>query len=156
MENYADSITAERVRRVIQDVPDAKDEALREGLGGTFSYFELGQAIDPEELLSGKHLPPYKELARYVFYTATGEEFRPEAVDESRWFIGESREYEVYLIYKPDVEALTWPSAPDRGPPKRKKPRLVFAPARFLSDKYTEEYRIEYAQLPYEIYRTRG
>ncbi|WP_026962300.1 site-specific DNA-methyltransferase [Alicyclobacillus herbarius] len=161
MEEYADRITAERVRRVIRGVPGAKDEALREGLGGTFSYFELGQAIDPEGLLTGEHLPPYKELARYIFYTATGEEFRPEAVDESRWFIGESREYEVYLIYKPDVEALkslalTLEFVQGLGTPKSKKRRLVFAPARFLSDKYMEEYQIEYAQLPYEMYRARG
>lgn len=31
-ENIADSITAERVRRVIQGIPDAKDEVLRDGL----------------------------------------------------------------------------------------------------------------------------
>ena len=33
-EDYADKITAERVRRVIKGVPSAKDEKLREGLGG--------------------------------------------------------------------------------------------------------------------------
>ena len=38
-EGYADSITAERVRRVIKGVPGAKDDALKAGLGGTFSYF---------------------------------------------------------------------------------------------------------------------
>ena len=41
-ENIAERITAERVRRVIKGVPKAKDENLRKGLGGTFSYFELG------------------------------------------------------------------------------------------------------------------
>ncbi|MCL6441861.1 MAG: site-specific DNA-methyltransferase [Alicyclobacillus sp.] len=161
MEDYADRITAERVRRVIRGALGAKDEALREGLGGTFSYFELGQAIEPEGLLTGEFLPSYMELARYVFYTATGEEFRPEAVDESRWFIGESREYEVYLMYQPDVEALkslalNLEFAQGLGELKSKKRRLVFAPAWFLTDKYMEEYRIEYAQLPYEMYRTRG
>jgi adenine-specific DNA-methyltransferase len=37
-EDYADSITAERVRRVINGVPGARDAALREGLGGSFTY----------------------------------------------------------------------------------------------------------------------
>ena len=37
-EDYADSITAERVRRVIRGIPKTKDEKLREGLGGSFVY----------------------------------------------------------------------------------------------------------------------
>ena len=42
-EDYADSITAERVRRVIKGVPTAKDEALKKGLGGTFSLLRTGE-----------------------------------------------------------------------------------------------------------------
>ena len=49
-EDYADTITAERVRRVIQGVPSAKDDALKAGLGGTFSYFELGRPMRQESL----------------------------------------------------------------------------------------------------------
>ena len=45
-ENICGSITAERVRRVIKGVPGAKDEALRAGLGGTFSYFRLGRELE--------------------------------------------------------------------------------------------------------------
>ena len=44
-ENICESITAERVRRVIQGVANAKDENLRAGLGGTFSYFRLGKEL---------------------------------------------------------------------------------------------------------------
>ncbi len=43
-EDYADSITAERVRRVITGVPHARDRSLRQGLGGTFSYCRLGES----------------------------------------------------------------------------------------------------------------
>ena len=46
-EDYADSITAERVRRVIKGVPDARDETLRVGLGGSFTYCTLGDPIEP-------------------------------------------------------------------------------------------------------------
>ena len=37
-EDYADTITAERVRRVIKGVPNARDKSLQEGLGGSFTY----------------------------------------------------------------------------------------------------------------------
>ena len=154
--DISDEITAERVRRVINGVPEAKDDALREGLGGSFSFFDLGRAITLEDLLSGKHLPSYAELARYVFYTATGEEFDETKVDEARGFIGESKTHRVYLLYVTDVEklknlalTLDWAKALRGGKGKR---RLVFAPTKYLDQDHLDKYRIDYAQLPYEIY----
>jgi adenine-specific DNA-methyltransferase len=66
-EDYADTITAERIRRVIKGIPAAKDGTLKNGLGGTFSYYELGKPLEITNILEGKDLPEYKELARYVF-----------------------------------------------------------------------------------------
>ena len=71
-EDYVGSITAERVRRVVKGVPKAKDPSLKAGLGGTFSYFKLGEPMRHESLLDGSHLPEYEALASYVFFTATG------------------------------------------------------------------------------------
>lgn len=160
MEDYADSITAERVRRVIQGVPNAEDEALKRGFGGTFSFFRVGAAIDVQGLLTGENLPPYIELARYVFYTATGEAFDPSKVDESRFYIGSSSKYDVYLVYKPDLSflktaAINLEFAEGLGPYQGKK-RLVFAPMKYLDEYYLEKYQIEFAQLPYEIFRFKG
>jgi len=155
-EDYADKITAERVRRVIKGVPNAKDDNLKKGLGGTFSYFELGKAIELESILSGDGLPTYEELARYIFYTATGEEFDPKAMNEKKHFVGESRNYEVYLFYAPDIEklkniALTLDRAKSIGKPVEKR-RLVFAPTKYLDQAHLDELRIDFAQLPFEIY----
>ncbi|MCL0097777.1 site-specific DNA-methyltransferase [Dehalococcoidia bacterium] len=156
-EGYADKITAERMRRVIKGVPNAKDEKTRQGLGGTFSYFELGDPIEMESILEGDKLPSFLDLARYVFYTATGEEFEPKKVDEKRNFIGDSNKYEVYLFYKPDIEylkatALTLERAKGLGPYNDKR-RLVFAPSKYLDTDYLLKYRVDYCQLPFEIYK---
>ena len=67
-EDYADSITAERVRRVIDGVPGARDPALREGLGGSFTYCGLGDPIELDGMLSGETLPPYPALAAYLLH----------------------------------------------------------------------------------------
>ena len=56
-EDYADTITAERVRRVINGVPGARDESLREGLGGSFAYCTLGEPMEIEGMLTGEALP---------------------------------------------------------------------------------------------------
>ena len=159
-EDYADKITAERVRRVIRGVPKAKDEDLKKGLGGTFSYFELGKPIEASGILSGKNLPSYLELARYVFYTATGQDFDEKKLDEKRSFIGQTKEREVYLIYKPDVEylkktALTLDAARSLGPLNGKR-RLVFAPAKYLDQDQLAQFRIDFSQLPFEIYKLAG
>ena len=164
-EDYANKITAERVRRVIKGMPGAKDEKVKNGLGGSFSFFELGEPIELESILEGSRLPSYLDLARYVFYTATSEEFLPEQVDEDKHFIGESKDYEVYLFYKPDLTylkstALTLEIAKGLGEHTGKK-KLVFAPTKYLDLNDSELLAkhglkgIEYCQLPFEIYRLR-
>jgi len=155
-EDYAGRITTERVHRVIKGVPKAKDENLKRGLGGSFSYFELGKPIELESILSGNRLPSYRELARYIFYTATGEEFGEKALNEKKHFIGESRNYKVYLFYEPDIAklkniALTLDRAKSIGKPGEKR-RLVFAPTKYLDQAHLDELRIDFAQLPFEIY----
>ena len=156
-EDYANTITAERVRRVIKGVKTDKNENLKNGTGGTFSYFQLGEPIEMESLLRGKNLPTYTEFARYVFYTATGEEFNEKTINEKTGFIGESRNYEVYLLYKPDVEwlkrnALTLEICQSMSKFKRKQ-RLVFAPCKYIDDETCQNFRIDFQQLPYEIFR---
>ncbi|MDO9155167.1 MAG: site-specific DNA-methyltransferase, partial [Paludibacter sp.] len=157
MEEYANSTTAERVRRVIKGVKTAKSELLKKGTGGSFSYFELGDTIEMESLLRGKNLPSFTEFARYLFYTATGEEFHEKAINEKTGFIGESKNYEAYLFYKADIDwlkknALTLELC--KSLPKFKnKQRLVFAPAKYVDDHTLLDYRIDFCQLPYEIYR---
>jgi len=154
-EDYADSITAERVRRVIQGVPASKDPALKAGLDGTFSYFELGDPMRRYAILDGSSLPTYEKLAGYVFFTATGEEFEPEKIDQANWFIGSSQLHDLFLIYADDITALKdlalttevadkWPSSDRR--------KLVFAPTKYMDPEFLHRYRITFQQLPFEIY----
>ena len=156
-EEYADAITAERVRRVIKGVPSAKDEALREGLGGTFSYFKLGKPMRKESMLERGKLPSYERLAAYIFFTATGEEFDAAKMRPERHFIGRSRNYDVFLIYTDDFEqlkdmALTMDVA--RKLSRAKRPKLVFAPTKYLDQEFLHQYGITFQQLPFEIYET--
>jgi len=158
MEDYADTITAERVRRVIKGVPTAKNELIKEGLGGTFSYFDLGNPIETEAILKGNNLPSYLELARYVYYTATGEQFDESKLDESKKFVGTSSHFDVYMYYKPDIEylkqtALTLNIARELRANAGVKSLLVFAPTKYVETGELEELKIDFCQLPFEIYK---
>jgi adenine-specific DNA-methyltransferase len=158
-EAYADTLTAERVRRVIQGVPGAKDPALQAGLGGSFTYCTLGPSFEEQSLFEGG-LPAYREMARFVFFTATGEQLDESSIDETHHYLGESTRYSVYLIYQPDVEylkrtpldlhfAMDLPANPA-------KPRLVIASHKYLDENRMAEYAIEFCQLPFGIYRYRA
>ena len=157
-EDYADKITAERIRRVSKGVPNAKDENLRKGLGGAFSYYELGPEIEMDKILEGKDLPAYEELARYAFFTATGENWSKTKLDKKKYYIGPSSTFETFLLYEPDKEklkdlALNLDFATEINNRFPNKQKLVFAPACFMEEYTLKEFGIRFAQLPFEIYR---
>lgn len=156
-EELADKLTAERVRNVINGVPSSGDDDLQKGLGGSFSFAEVGHPMQLEAMLRADKLPSYGDLASYVFYTATGEDFDASHVNRKTGFIGESAQFDVYLFYEPSLDylkatALTLDMA--RSLPKGSgKKRLVFAPTKYLDSIHLDEFRIEFCQLPFEIYK---
>ncbi len=157
-EDYADKLTAERVRRVSKGVKGAKDEKLKKGLGGTFSFYELGKPIDIDKMLEGDDLPSYANLAHYAFFTATGETFNPKKMKEKEYYIGSSSTYEVFMLYAPDAAklrelALNLDFAQQIEKKFPGKAKLVFAPACFLEEFDLRDRNIRFAQLPFEIYR---
>ena len=105
-EDYVDSITAERVRRVIAGVPSAKDASLQAGLGGAFSYFKLGGRCAGSRCSMNRSCRTTRSWPATVFFTATGQEFEPEKIDKQTGFIGSNGLYDVFLIYEADVEKL--------------------------------------------------
>jgi hypothetical protein len=159
MEDYAEKITAERVRRVIKGVPDSKKETLRNGLGGTFSYFELGEEIEYNQFLTkADKYPSWEELARFVFFTSTGEQLDLSKCDPSRNYVGESLRHTVWLFYKPDHNWLrsngfTLNHAEELPRAPAGKRNLVFAPMKYVDDDSLYYLKVDYLQLPYEIYR---
>lgn len=157
-QDYADTVTAERLRRVIKGVAAATDADLKKGYGGTFSYFDLGDSLESEKLLAGKNLPTYPEMARYVFYAATGQEFDAKKIFEKDHYIGSDATRDVFLIYKPDsaylrTAALTLDIARSlKSKPGRRK--IVFAPTKYLDQEQLDELGIDFAQLPYDLYKS--
>ncbi len=162
-EDYANKITAERVRRVIKGVKGAKDETLRKGLGGSFTYCTLGEELSEDKMLTGESLPDYETLAAHIFWTATGEtlhSFKP----REDWFIGESTRFRVYLVYKPDPAFLKSNDSALTGDLADKiakrhtagKKILVYAPSVFVGRKELVEKGIVFCQLPWTIHQRMG
>jgi len=157
-EDYADSVTAERVRRVIRGVPTAKNTQLKEGLGGSFAYCTLGEAIDVDSLLEGDELPSFADLASYLLHTATGISASTQDLqtsDEGGHFYS-NNETDYYLIYEPSLEFLRSGDAAlnlERAERirDRERPAVVFAAAKFISQSELSKMGITFCQLPYEL-----
>jgi len=163
-EDYAHTVTAKRVRRVIKGVSSAKNENLKEGLGGTFAFCELGRELNIENMLRGKNLPDYDVLARHVAYTATGATMDKIRPGKDHYF-GETPDYRLHMIYRPDLKflrskesALTELVAERIGKAARNKNKtaLVFAPWKFISQKDLSKEGVTFCQLPYAIHQMFG
>jgi adenine-specific DNA-methyltransferase len=143
---------------VVSGERNVKERA--EGLGGSFTYCTLGEPLDLDKLLTGENLPSYEALGAWAFHTATGEALKPERIDPAQWFLGESVGYFVWLVYKPDLDflkssaaALTLKLAETITQAKTGKHHLVFAPAKFAPNKTLLPMGVEYAPLPFALYR---
>ncbi len=161
-EDYADEVTAERIRRVIAGVDGVRDESLREGLGGTFTFCTLGERTSGNGMLSGESLPSFDDLAAWLVHSATGLSIGTEDLatrDENGLiFSDDSRDY--YLIYEPDIEwlqtnesVLTAPRAEAIGAMCRERDRsaVVFATARYIPQDELKDMRVMFAQLPFAV-----
>lgn len=103
--NICEKVTAGRVRRVISgysyQTQKGKTEKV-EGLGGRFSYVQLGKALFGEYRDLGKKLPAYEELAKYIFYTEASRDFDKKALNAKTGKIGERGSTSYYLLYTPN------------------------------------------------------
>lgn len=85
--DYAENVTAERIRRVIGGY--GKGSTYTPGTGGDFSFYELGCPL----LIDGGLNPdvPVDRVREYIWFTETGETFQPGATGVHRDFLGRSR-----------------------------------------------------------------
>ena len=132
------------------------------GLGGSFTYCTLGDPVELDKLLTGETLPPYEGIGAALFHMATNRALDLEGVREADCYLGEADGQHVWLIYQPDLEwlkspdaALTLTRAMAFAAADPEKRHLVFAPARYVSQKMLAEQSIpvEFVPLPFALYR---
>jgi adenine-specific DNA-methyltransferase len=103
--NICEKITTERVRRVIKGysykTQTGKTEKVA-GLGGEFSYVRVDEKLMGEYRDLGKKLPGYEEVARYIYFTETSQNFDASKLDPATGKIGEWKNTSYYLLYSPE------------------------------------------------------
>lgn len=146
MMDYADSITAERVKRVIDGYGEGKKATP--GTGDGFAFYELG-----ETLLNGEYLNenvPLEKIREYVYFTETKQSVTDKA--DEPYFLGGHYGTAYYFYYdKNEVTAL------DRDFLHTVKTKadsyVIYADKCFLSDEELEKLHITFKKIPRDITR---
>ncbi|MXX90807.1 MAG: site-specific DNA-methyltransferase [Boseongicola sp. SB0677_bin_26] len=137
-------------------------EERAEGLGGSFTYCTLGDPVELDRVLRGETLPTYDAIGSVLFHMATARALDPNVMRESEFHLGATEGQHVWLIYRPDLDwlkspeaALTLKRAKEFAETDPEARHLVFAPARYVSQKMLAEQNIpvEFVPLPFALYR---
>ena len=143
MDAYADTITAERVKRVIKGYGDS------EGIPGDFSYYEIG-----EPLLEGDVLNPrvaVEQIRSYIWYMETRQPYQKPAADNEA-FLGQENGTAYYFHYDPaqrrllDEEFL-------RSITTRAEHYVIYADECLLSEAFLQKHAITFKKIPRDIAR---
>lgn len=99
MEDYAESITAERVKRVIDGYSNVP------GTGGSFNFFKLGESIFKENGMLNESIK-IEKICAYIWYMETrqiiDQDFK---LNVNNYFLGTFQEVDYYFYY--EVNAIT-------------------------------------------------
>lgn len=148
MMDYAETITAERVRRVIDGYGTGKNAV--DGTGGDFTFYDLGEVL----LLPDGNLNESvgtDRIREYVWYMETKTPLR--AVDsDNPYYLGESRGTGYYFFY--EKEALTTLNFDFLSTiTEQAEGYLIYADLCTIPDEELKKYNITFKKIPRDIAR---
>ena len=158
--DYAETITAERVRRVIDGY--GEDSKAVEGTGGSFAFYELGDTIyDPQTGLLNDNADT-EQIRRYIWYSETNTPYHsPKDCwdDASRvvsmhhpYLLGRKDGTNYYFYYKRGEETVL-----DRAflntftPADQAEQYIIYADCCRLSREFMQTHHITFKQIPRDI-----
>ena len=96
MMDYADSITAERVKRVIRSYGEGKNAV--EGTGGNFSFYDLGEPLLVGDCLNEAVAP--EKIQEYIWFMETKQPYAPPS-GGNPYYHGKHNSTGYYFYYEP-------------------------------------------------------
>ena len=96
MMDYADSITAERIKRVIRGYGEGKNAV--EGTGGNFSFYDLGEPLLVGDCLNEAVAP--EKIREYIWFMETKQPYAPPS-GGNPYYLGKHNSTGYYFYYEP-------------------------------------------------------
>ena len=144
MEDYAESITAERVKRVINGYGD------KEGTSGRFDYYELGQTLFLENDLLNEEVP-LEKIREYVWFSETKSPYKEtNSIEES--LLGTTNTTAYYFFYCKD-KVTTLDDSFLRTIKTKAEQYIIYADICLLDESLMQKYHIIFKKIPRDITR---
>lgn len=146
LEDYAEDITAERVKRVISGY--GIDNKKIEGTKGDFSYYELGKPL----FLVNNNLNEEVELEKiqeYVWYSETKSKYEPQ---NEAYLLGINNTTAIYFYYKKE-RLTTLNESFLRSIKSKAEQYIIYADNCLLDEKLMNKYHIIFKKIPRDISR---
>ncbi len=145
MMDYADSITAERVKRVIRGYGEGKNAV--EGTGGSFSFYDLGEPLLHGDMLNEN--VGVEKIREYVYFTDTKVSL-PESHPDEPYFMGVHIGSAYYFYY--EKQAVTTLNREFLHTVKTEADAyVIYADLCTLSEAELEKYHITFKKIPRDI-----
>ena len=145
MMDYADSITAERVKRVIRGYGEGKNAV--EGTGGNFSFYDLGEPLLHGDMLNEN--VGVEKIREYVYFTDTKASL-PESHPDEPYFMGVHIGSAYYFYY--EKQAVTTLNREFLHTVKTEADAyVIYADLCTLSEAELEKYHITFKKIPRDI-----
>jgi adenine-specific DNA-methyltransferase len=148
LEDYAETITAERIKRVINGYSDV------DSTGGNFDYYELGIAIFLEDG-NINELVDIDKLREYVYYSETKEPLKvciTRKQNENKYFLDKFNQTAYYFFY--EKESLTTLDNEFLATIKtRAEQYVIYADNCLLSKAFMQQKNIIFKKIPRDITR---
>lgn len=150
MEDYANSVTAERVKRVMKGY--GKDKKKIEGTGGYFDYHKLGEPLFNQNDLLNENVEE-SHIREYVWYSETKEAFSKKRTEDAhKHLLGTKDDTSYYFYYEKEV--ITTLNHDFLSTIKQKADQyVIYADNCLLSKKFLRERNIIFKKIPREITR---
>ncbi|MBQ6269923.1 MAG: site-specific DNA-methyltransferase [Bacteroidetes bacterium] len=143
MEDYADTITAERVRKVMSGYSDS------EGTGGSFDYYELGETLFNADGMLNENVGE-DCIREYVYYTETKQYLNRKRDNLNRYLLDTWNGVGYYLYYERNKEtALTYDTLNIMG--EKAESYIVYADTCTIDNDYLTENNIIFRKIPRNI-----
>ena len=147
MGDYADTITAQRVKRVIDGY--GQDKKTVPGTGGSFSYYELGEPIFAPDGEMLNEAIGIEEIRKYVYFTETREPLEPYRSEEP-CYMGTHMGTAYYFNYDKD-SATTLNREFLHTVKTRAEGYVIYADRCTLSQQELEKWHITFKKIPRDI-----
>ncbi|WP_298954607.1 site-specific DNA-methyltransferase [uncultured Nonlabens sp.] len=146
MEDYAQDITAERVKRVIDGY--GKGKKAVDGTGGDFNYYELGKPLFNDDNLLNEDVELSKIL-EYVWYSETKTSYK---VTDEEFLLGTKEDVAYYFYYtKNSVTTLDMDFL--RQIKTKASSYIIYADNCLLDKDIMDKYHIIFKKIPRDISR---